>query len=255
MKTIKTTILLITLVLFSATTYSQNIKSTLNTNSLGDLTLVIDGNGYQDQVDVMYDSAATKGFDSAFDMYKLFGLYAAPQIYSFMDSTTKLSINALPPFTHRDTVQLGFRVGKDTAYKITASGINTFPALTYIMFHDNKQNTTILLNQQPIYNFTGDTADSPKRFIIYFVNTTSINEIIEGTIRIYSLNNNIFINSDNSTQIKEIEIYDINGKSLFMNHSLNCTSYNVDMNSKAKKMYFVRIKTSNSVFTKKIILR
>ena len=257
MKTIKITIILSILFLLTAKfSFSQLNKTTLNTNATQLLTLSITGNGYSDQADIMFDSTATNGFDNQFDMLKLFGMAAAPQFYSYTDSNLKLSINALPMYTPNLRVQLGLRLGYDTSYTIAASGINSFPSNTYICLKDSLLNTLINLNTNPNYTFNGHTTESLTRFVLYFYNTTAINNISDDSHNIYTDNNTIYVHSEKSDIIKEIEVYNLLGQVVYSKRIDDGSNfYKINMMNNEKNIYLVKIKSKTKTFTKKVILR
>ena len=131
------------------------------------LSLKIEGNGYSDQTFVVILPGSTTGFDSNYDAYKLMGIYAAPQIYSIIPCCN-LSVNAIPELYTNMTVQLGFRVGYDTSYTITASDMYTFGADTNVVLFDTKLGTYQDLMIDSVYTFTGETTDAEQRFKLIF---------------------------------------------------------------------------------------
>jgi hypothetical protein len=131
------------------------------------LKLKIAGNGYSDETIIYFIPQATTGFDPGYDAYKLMGIMAAPQLFSIIDCC-KLSINALPEIYNSMTVQLGFRVGVNTNYTVTASGVSTFGADTTIFLEDTKENQFINLTTDSVYTFSGVTTDDEERFKLHF---------------------------------------------------------------------------------------
>jgi hypothetical protein len=136
----------------------------MNPNSL---KLKIVGNGYSDETNIYFIPEATTGFDPQYDAFKLMGNIAAPQLYSIIDCC-KLSTNALPEIYNSMIVQLGFRVGVDTNYSISATGLYTFGSDTLIFMEDTKVNQFIDLKSDSVYTFLGETTDQEERFRIHF---------------------------------------------------------------------------------------
>ena len=153
--------------------YGQSFKDNKSLKDLDDLlNLTVVGNGYSDQTIILFIPGATEGFDSEYDAYKLTGIYAAPQFYSIIPCCN-LAVNALPPPVSTNYwVQMGFDVGYDTTYTITASGFNSFNP--FITFHllDSRDNVLINLLTDSVYTFTANPDDCSKRFRLYF-NLTS----------------------------------------------------------------------------------
>jgi hypothetical protein len=145
------------------------------------LKLKIAGNGYSDETIIYFNPMATTGFDPGYDAYKLMGIMAAPQLYSIIDCC-KLSINALPELYNSMIVQLGFRVGVNTNYTITATGVYTFATDTIIFLEDTKENQFINLTTDSVFSFSGVTTDDTERFKLHFYCPMKFNlrAILEG---------------------------------------------------------------------------
>jgi len=136
------------------------------------LKLTAVGNGYSDQTIVLFIPGATAGFDPSYDAYKLTGIYAAPQLYSIIPCCN-LAVNALPPPISNDyMVQLGFDVGAETSYTISATELYTFDPATTIHLFDIQDNVLIDLKSDSIYTFNSSPNDYSLRFRVYF-NLTS----------------------------------------------------------------------------------
>ena len=103
------------------------------------LKLTAVGNGYSDQTIVVFIPGATTGFDPSYDAYKLPGIYEAPQLYSIVPCCN-LAVNALPEITINHEVQLGFEVGANTNYTISATELYTFDPSISIWLNDTKDN-------------------------------------------------------------------------------------------------------------------
>jgi hypothetical protein len=136
------------------------------------LRLTVEGNSYSDQTLILFIAGATEGFDSEYDAYKLSGITAAPQFYSIIDCCN-LAVNALPvPITSDYSVQMGFDVGAETSYTISATDLYTFDPLVSIHLLDSRDKVLIDLKTDSIYTFTASPDDNSKRFKVYF-NLTS----------------------------------------------------------------------------------
>jgi len=131
------------------------------------LKLTAVGNGYSDQTIVVFIPGATAGFDPSYDAYKLTGIYEAPQLYSIIPCCN-LAVNALPEITINFTVKLGFDVGYDTNYTISATELYTFDPSVSIFLDDTRDNVLTDLQTDSIYDFTALTTDDSERFKLYF---------------------------------------------------------------------------------------
>ena len=104
------------------------------------LRLSVVGNTYSDQTIIIFIDGATEGFDSDYDAYKLNGIPAAPQFYSII-TCCNLAVNALPTPIQADyMVQMGFDVGAETTYTISATDLYTFDPAVSIHMLDSRDN-------------------------------------------------------------------------------------------------------------------
>lgn len=65
-------------------------------------------------------------------------------------------------------VRLGFRVGVNTNYTISVTGLFTFGCDTAIFLEDTKANECINLRADSVYTFFGETTDQEEPFRIHF---------------------------------------------------------------------------------------
>ncbi len=144
---------------------NSNLKDLLTFQDLLKLTAV--GNGYSDQTIIVFIPEATTGFDPSYDAYKLNGIADAPQLYSII-SCCNLAINALPEIYTNLEIQLGFKVGNNTTYTISANQLYTFAASVSVFLEDTKDDLLIDLKADSIYTFTALTTDNIQRFKLHF---------------------------------------------------------------------------------------
>ncbi|NOX47880.1 MAG: hypothetical protein GXO89_12970 [Chlorobi bacterium] len=167
------------------------------------LRLTVEGNTYSDQTLILFIAGATEGFDSDYDAYKLSGILAAPQFYSII-TCCNLAVNALPvPIPSDYSVQMGFDVGVETTYTISATDLYTFDPSVSIHLLDSRDNVLIDLLVDSVYSFTAAPGDDSKRFKVYFNKTSeflNLNVLLEGpfngTDMNTELNDNNYIPSD-----------------------------------------------------------
>ena len=131
------------------------------------ISLEAHGNGYMDQTIILFIPGATEGFDSEYDAYKLFGIPQAPQFYSIIPCCN-LAVNALPDIGINRIVQMGFQVGHDTTYTISATNLFSFDPSVTIHLEDTKDNIFIDLRTDSVYTFDATTLDDEERFKIHF---------------------------------------------------------------------------------------
>ncbi len=198
-QTIQLIIFCFTIVFFTITSSNLNGQSIqlpekssdlIITQNLLKLTAV--GNGYSDQTIVVFIPGSTPGFDPAYDAYKLNGISAAPQLYSII-TCCNLAINALPVIYTNLEIQLGFKVGNNTTYSISANQLNTFDPSTSISLEDTKNNVFIDLKTDSVYTFTALTTDVEERFKLHFdyPANLNVNVFIEGPYNGSTLNTDL----------------------------------------------------------------
>jgi hypothetical protein len=195
MKIIPVILIAVLLIFNQAISQDNSVKLFLDGAKSADslLSLSVAGNGYSDQTLVYFYYPATVGFDSEYDAYKLPGIYAAPQLFSIIECCN-LAVNVLPTFSTNYIVQLGFSVGADTDYTITADGIDTFDPSTTVYLLDSRDNVLVNLNTTPIYTFNATPDDCIQRFKLYFDLTSkfvALNAFLEGPFNGADMNSNL----------------------------------------------------------------
>ncbi len=196
---------------------------------------------------------STQGYDSQLDVKKMFGAYEAPQFYSIINDTLKLSINCVPFPLNNYSVQLGLSVGKDTSYSITAIGAGNFTYHTVIFLEDTKNSSFINLVQQPTYSFNSFISDTVTRFKVHFPSSTSSLHFQSNEIQIYSFGKSIFIQNKGNEIIESFEIYDIMGKLLQKReiHNSNSLKLNVDL---VENVYLMSVLTKKNKYSQKLVI-
>ena len=164
-------------IFFNSNIYSQTDLSDYGNGnkSFNDLLkLTADGNGYSDQTIIIFIPDATEGFDSDYDAYKLTGIPDAPQFYSIIPCCN-LAVNALPYIGTSRVVQMGFDVGVETNYTISATFLYTFAPDVTIHMEDTRDNVMVDLRADSIYTFTASPSDASDRFKVIFNYTLDLN--------------------------------------------------------------------------------
>jgi hypothetical protein len=176
------------------------------------LKLSVNGNGYSDETYVRFDEAATPGFDQEYDAYKLFGIEAAPQLYSVL-AEENASVNTLPAIETCPDVALGFKAGAGETYTIAASGIESFDAKWPLLLEDLKSNITQDLRMNPVFSFSASPDDMEQRFILHFKNSNGIGKATAGEPGIYSNQHVVYVRNPDKLQ-GIIQVYDLSGRLL-----------------------------------------
>jgi len=213
------------------------------------LDLTVDGNNLEDMTSIRFNADATAGFDSEYDAYKLFGVADCPQIYSL--SSPSLAVNTLPGYTAQTLIPLGFKVGVNGTYTVTASGMGTFPVGTDLYLEDILLGKNQNLTANPVYQFTASPTNPVHRFNLHFSPLTGMANNSAANLKIYSSENNVFVNVPMELH-GEIIIYDLLGKEVnrqpIESNTLNKVSLNTQLGYYLVKVLGDKTTVSGKVF-------
>lgn len=225
----------------------------IKNSEVNEIRLFVEGNNYADEAFVKLVSGSTPGFDYAYDVPKMFGWADAPQMYTVIPSGefTQLTTNAFPDITSTDVVPLNLKVGAETTYTLTASGVETFGDQIKVTLVDLKQGASQVLNTNPVYSFTASPADDPGRFLLLFTNATGIDNPELAGVKIFTNDRTIMINMPAVNG--EAVIYDLVGKELYR------TPVHTGLNTipfyRASAWYLVKVVTHQGTVTEKVFIR
>ncbi len=165
-------------------------------------------------------------------------------LYSIINDDAYIIQGRQTPFVDSDTVPLGINI---TQAGIQTIAINTLDGL----FHETDQQIYIEdlvtgmihnLNNAP-YIFTSEIGEIEDRFILrYTTNTLGVKDIdtLNG-IKVFKKEDQIVVKSDFET-IKSIQVYDLLGRDLFTNTSINHSHYSIEGISPKTATLFLKIK-------------
>jgi hypothetical protein len=224
-----------------------------NTHSLANLLeLKLANDGKEDETTLFFYPEATNGFDGSYDAYKLYS-YAVdmPQIYSIINSNTRLAINSMGSIAENPTVQLGFRIQKAGEHTLNASGTENFDLSASIILEDTYLNKMHDFKTAGDYTFASETGDFTDRFILHF-GVVGIDESPElNQINAYVYNNSLYVQSqlDNS----QMALYDIHGRQM-LTEQLNGTGLHSTELNLPTGIYIVRLQSNNQVKNVKVFI-
>jgi len=192
---------------------SNRVHSTLpfaKNSSIQQLLLKIEGNMMDDITAIRLNSNSTTDFDVNYDAFKMWGINACPQIYT-LTQNNEMSLNSLPEINSSTVIPVGLRVGANTMYTITATGMENFQTGTTIYLEDLLDGKVQNLNSNPVYEFMAAPGGDAHRFNLKFSTVSGLPALNSNQIRIYSFDQTIFVNIPmdlNGTII----VYDLLGK-------------------------------------------
>lgn len=224
------------------------------------LKLKIQNSTHSDEAIVRFLSNATDGFDSSYDAWKFISTNPlVPAIYSKIDSVSCLSINAMPSLFQDRDITIYSRVGTIGNYSITSTEIGLFPANVSIYLEDTETGISTDIRTNGIYSFyvsdTGLYNSNKDRFVLHFTiqTITSALPILSNPNFNFSINESNINISHNNT-LKEIIIYNIEGKIVFQS-LVNNNEINIDASSFKNQIVIIYIEDENEkVFINKHLI-
>jgi hypothetical protein len=219
------------------------------------LILTVRGNNFIDETRVRFDASTSVLFDSEHDAYKLFGSDDAPQLYTVLEDTTKVALNARPWGGFNTLIPLGFHIPVASSDTIVASNLDSFQPGIVIWLEDKKTGSWLNLMQWPQYVFSALPEDSPDRFMLHFSNPyTGVDSKTKGSVRIYSYDASVYVvNRQSGLSGGDVFIYDRLGRLVFKDRLGNpgMNKYNPVLTG---GYYVVKVVSSEQSTTQKVFL-
>ncbi|MBK7173176.1 MAG: T9SS type A sorting domain-containing protein [Bacteroidales bacterium] len=216
------------------------------------LHLRIDGNAHHDDAFIRFNDAATVGFDSEWDAYKLSSGVSVPKFYS-NSNDTKYSVNTMPNSNLNSPVSLNLEVGADAEYTVRMIE-NTLSADIYVTLEDIKTGTMQRLNNNPSYTFTAGTNDDAGRFRLHFKDATSVEEpgVLNG-VTVYASDGIINVLNENPLSGKVL-VTDMAGRTITTANMVAGSPTRIDFRNHTG-VYIVSVITSAGTVNHKILVK
>jgi hypothetical protein len=219
---------------------------------LNTLRIDVAGNGFEDAMFINFNEFSTEGYDTDFDVEKLYGLNEAPQLYSII-AGKNLSINALPELNENLIIPVGFECAETSDFTVQATGLDGFEENVNVYLEDLLSGTVQNLNENPIYDFTGGNSEDPMRFRLHFDNLTVAEELVSNPVRIYSNQNMVFIHDLKPGNVM-VNIYDMMGRQIEEMQTTSARVICMQVNTQAG-FYIVKVQTGDQFYTKKVYIK
>jgi hypothetical protein len=205
----------------------------VNPSGQSNTTLVAYMDGATNDEDRMFDAPTTTGN----------GL----DLYSLIDEKAYLIQGRQLPFDINDQVPIGLNISESG---IQTLAINTLQGLfnnsNQEIYIEDLENSTIHNIKESPYSFTSESGIINDRFILRFTNTTlglDDFDTLSG-ISVFEDNDKITVKSDYST-IASIEVYDVLGRVLFFNKTINSNRYSIESISPNNATLLLKIKLAD----------
>ncbi|MCX7548714.1 T9SS sorting signal type C domain-containing protein [Xanthomarina sp. F1114] len=206
---------------------------------------------------VGYIEQATNEVDFMFDGHEL--SETSNRFYSLIDTEEMAIQGRSLPFNDIDTVPLGVKIATAGNYTIA---INTLDGLFEntsqdIFLEDTYNNMVHNLRNSP-YSFTSEAGTFNNRFILRYTNETlniTDEQLLSGLL-ISAPGNNYIQISSKTEAIKQVEVFDILGRSLFNNKNINENKLTLNNLSLSNGTYIVKATLINGLQkTQKVVLK
>ncbi|MTE28060.1 CUB domain-containing protein [Winogradskyella ouciana] len=195
---------------------------------------------------VGYIEGATQAKDRSYDAYTFES--NTMNIYSMLDNERMVIQGRQLPFEIEDQVPLGIEILQNEIYTISISGVDGLFEGTNtqdIYLEDTYENIIHDLRDSP-YNFNSGEGTFNDRFILRYTNSSLSIEDFDSVngVQIFEENENIVVESDYEN-IQSIEIYDILGRNLFANKSINRNRFNINAIRPNELTLFLKIRLTD----------
>ena len=204
------------------------------------------------QILVGYIEGATNALDPSLDA-KLFA-QSNSVIYSTINNSKYVIQSRALPFSASDVVPLGLIAQTAGQYTISMNHVDGLFGTQDIYLKDNLLNITHDIKGSP-YTFVSDAGQFDARFEIVYAAPLS-NELpvfTENSVIVYTNEAGITINAG-QTIIDNVKVYDVRGRLLFSQQSVNANSLVLDKINTANQVLILQIgSVDNKVISKKIV--
>jgi hypothetical protein len=208
--------------------------------------------GLYKQLLVGYIEGATNGIDAAFDGASL-DIGNPIMIYSIAENT-KLGIQGKAlPFNQNDEIAIGYKSTVAGTFEFKLSNFDGLFVDQEVFIEDTVQNVYYNLKNGN-YSFVTEIGTFDNRFKLHFTNPTALNTntVNANSFAVYHSNNQMIVNSGTAT-MKQLALYDIQGRLIQTYELKNTTEYKFDSPAK-NQVVMLKITTSDDkVFFKKIM--
>ena len=233
----------------------DNKKATENSEKNRIWLDIVAPNGEVARTLVGYVQGATAAKDRMYDAYSSY----KPElnIFSLIGEEIMTIQGKGLPFENTDIVSIGIKVPTNGTYTIAINAVDGLfvnNAQT-IYLEDKALNSIHNLSISP-YTFDGIQGVTNNRFVLRYTDAALSNTnfvALDNSVSVFSSNNSIKINS-NIENIKSYTVYDVLGRILISNNSLNAKQSEINSLLKNNQALIVKVTLQNDqVISKKIV--
>ena len=236
---------------YDNTVFFKNGNTTINTTTLdrSRIWLSIINEAEENTTTMLcYVAEATLGNDRAFDAVASIAA-GSLNIYSLI-SDEKMTIQGRPTFDASDIVPIGYTANRDGIYKIAIAEVDgLFVDENYGIYLEDTLLGIMHNLRDNYYTFSTDAGSFNTRFKIHYTNSALGNPSFDTTNTFSYINNNV-LNIKSTTNIEQVEIFDITGKLIKTCKVPSSQNFDTDFNY-PNGVYLIKIKLDNGVFVTK----
>lgn len=215
------------------------------------LRINVSGNNYRDAVFIGFDENASHGFDLNMDVWKLFGLENAPQLYTYAGDQ-ELSVNVLPEIEEESILPLYFDCSEAGLYTMDVEGLDVLSEHVEIYIEDKKDKLIYDLKNTSEFSFNHEPDFSNERFQLIFIKKAET-ELSESRSNIWSNEHSIYINLKEG-EYGTASIYSLEGKTIIPELKINEGMNVFDLSSQTG-ILIIKVLSSQGVKTEKVYLK
>ncbi|MCB2377235.1 DUF4394 domain-containing protein [Hymenobacter sp. BT635] len=219
--------------------------------------------GPADETLLYFNAAATPGFDSALDAYKLTA-GTAPTLATETSNAVRLSINALPALTTADvTMPLHLQVAQSGTYTLRAAALLNLPTGTFAYLRDTQTGTLVDLAQQPSYSFTATAGPQAPRFVLVLTQSKVLSSAPSALAQLVSIYPNpaqqsVFLSLPAALRTQAVEVTLVNtlGQTVLRRTLAagRTTEEQLTLTGVSKGVYTLRLTTAQGVVNKRLVV-
>jgi hypothetical protein len=231
---------------------NQFFRTANNDDQKSRLWLNLAGNDGFSQAAIVYSATATTGLDYGRDGNVITS--GAIAFYSIAESTN-LTIQARPAFQNDDVVAMGYTASSTGTYTISLHRKDGLFTNGQDIFIKDAQTGVIHNLNNNNYTFTTEAGTFNNRFTLVYRSSalgTSTPALAANEVTIFKQGNAINI-SAGSTQIIGLTIYDLQGRVLYNNPTVNASKAIINELQAAKEILIVEINTEKGKVSKKLL--
>lgn len=205
------------------------------------------GESSQNEILIGYVENATNELDFGYDGKLLNNGSAA--ISTLIQNEEYVIQGRSFPFSDNDILPLGFKTNTKGMFTISLSKTEGAFSNEQAIYLKDKLTGSITNLKDLNYSFIANEGIDNTRFEIVYKKATPISSVSDNQILVYSQSNTILFNSSKN-KIKNIEIFDIQGRLLFQKSDIDDTTFESASLIKTNAVILISITDENNIKTK-----